>query len=58
MLRTAGNRITWLGHSTIQITTSNGKIILIDPWVEENPSFPASMKNFPRIDLILATHGH
>src|ERR1700674_2992214 len=58
MLRTAGNRITWLGHSTLQITTSKGKIILIDPWVEGNPSFPASMKSFPRVDLILGTHGH
>ena len=58
MLRTAGNRITWLGHSTIQITTSNGKVILIDPWVEENPSFPPLLKNFPRVDLILVTHSH
>jgi L-ascorbate metabolism protein UlaG (beta-lactamase superfamily) len=58
MLRTAGNSITWLGHATLQITTSNGKIVLIDPWVEGNPSFPASMKHFPRVDLILATHGH
>ncbi len=58
MLRTAGNRITWLGHATLQITTSNSKIILIDPWLEGNPSFPAVTKNFPRVDLILATHGH
>jgi L-ascorbate metabolism protein UlaG (beta-lactamase superfamily) len=58
MLRTAGNEITWLGHATLQITTANGKIILIDPWIEGNPSFPTSMKNFPRLDLILATHGH
>jgi L-ascorbate metabolism protein UlaG (beta-lactamase superfamily) len=58
MLRTAGNRITWLGHATLQITTSTGKIVLIDPWVEGNPSFPVSMKHFPRVDLILATHGH
>jgi L-ascorbate metabolism protein UlaG (beta-lactamase superfamily) len=58
MLRSAGNRITWLGHATLQITTSNGKIILIDPWVEGNPKFPASMKSFARVDLILATHGH
>src|SRR5712675_348297 len=56
MLRTAGNRITWLGHTTLQITTSNGKIILIDPWVEENPSFPPALKSFPRVDLILVTH--
>jgi len=58
MLRTAGNRITWLGHSTLQVTASNGKIILIDPWVEGNPSFPPSMKSFPRVDLILVTHAH
>lgn len=58
MLRTAGNRITWLGHATLQITASNGKIILIDPWVEENPSFPPSMKSFKQVDLILVTHGH
>jgi len=56
MLRTSGNRITWLGHTTLQITTSNGKIILIDPWVEENPSFPPAIKSFPRVDLILVTH--
>ena len=58
MLRTAGNRITWLGHATVQITASNGKIILIDPWVEGNPTFPPSLKNFPQVDLILVTHGH
>jgi L-ascorbate metabolism protein UlaG (beta-lactamase superfamily) len=58
MLRTAGNTITWLGHSTVQITASNGKIILIDPWVEGNPSFPPSMKKFSKVDLILVTHGH
>jgi len=40
MLRTSGNRITWMGHNTLQITTSNGKIILIDPWVEEIHRFP------------------
>jgi L-ascorbate metabolism protein UlaG (beta-lactamase superfamily) len=45
-----------MGHTTLQITTSNGKIILIDPWVEENPSFPPALKSFPRVDLILVTH--
>jgi len=58
MLRTAGNKITWLGHATLQITTSNGKIILIDPWVEENPSFPPTLKKISLVDLILVTHGH
>ncbi len=58
MLRTAGNRITWLGHATLQITAATGRVILIDPWIEGNPSFPAAMKILPRVDLILVTHGH
>jgi L-ascorbate metabolism protein UlaG (beta-lactamase superfamily) len=58
MLRTAGNKITWLGHATIRVTTATGRVILIDPWIEGNPSFPASMKSFARVDLILVTHGH
>jgi L-ascorbate metabolism protein UlaG (beta-lactamase superfamily) len=58
MLRTAGNRITWLGHAMFRATTSTGRVILIDPWIEGNPSFPPSMKSFPRVDLILVTHGH
>jgi len=58
MLATRGNRITWLGHSTVQILTASGQLLLIDPWVTGNPSFPESMTNFPRVDLILTTHGH
>jgi L-ascorbate metabolism protein UlaG (beta-lactamase superfamily) len=58
MLRTTGNRITWLGHATLQITTASGKVILIDPWVDGNPSFPPALKSFSRVDLILVTHGH
>lgn len=58
MLRTAGNKIMWLGHATFQITTSADRVILIDPWVEGNPSFPAAKKQFPRVDLILVSHGH
>jgi len=58
MLRTAGNKIMWLGHAGFQITTSTGRVILIDPWFDGNPSFPAAMKQFPRVDLILVSHGH
>ncbi len=57
MLRTAGNRITWLGHATLQVTAANGKIILIDPWVD-GPTFPPAMKSFSQVDLILVTHAH
>ena len=58
MIRTAGNKITWLGHASFQITTPSGKVILIDPWLEGNPSCPAALKKPARADLILVTHGH
>ena len=50
--------VTWLGHSTFLMTTPEGKKILIDPWVQNNPACPASLKNLPPLDLILITHGH
>ena len=58
MLRTRGNKITWLGHSTFQITTPSGKVILIDPWVMGNPACPEPLKKPSRLDVMLMTHGH
>lgn len=58
MLNLRGNRLTWLGHATFQITTPSGKVIVIDPWVESNPMCPAERKRFERIDTLLITHGH
>jgi L-ascorbate metabolism protein UlaG (beta-lactamase superfamily) len=53
-----GNRITWLGHSTFRIDTREGKTLLIDPWVMNNPKCPADQKKFDKIDIMLCTHGH
>ena len=50
--------IRYLGHSTILITLSSKKKILIDPWLEGNPSCPENFKNLDGIDLICLTHGH
>jgi L-ascorbate metabolism protein UlaG (beta-lactamase superfamily) len=32
--------------------------VLIDPWTVGNPSCPPALKNLPRVDTILITHGH
>ena len=53
----AGVTITWLGHSAFQLESPQGKIILIDPWLD-NPKAPSGAKNIPKIDLILVSHGH
>ena len=50
--------ITWLGHSTFIVRTPGGKRILFDPWLAGNPACPESMKRPPKVDLILASHGH
>jgi L-ascorbate metabolism protein UlaG (beta-lactamase superfamily) len=48
---------TWLGHSAVQVTTPEGKTILIDPFLE-NPNAPESAKRIETVDAILVTHGH
>jgi L-ascorbate metabolism protein UlaG (beta-lactamase superfamily) len=58
MLKTRGNKLTWLGHAAFKITTASGKVILIDPWIATNPACPAEMKKLERVDTMLITHGH
>ncbi|HXD39791.1 MAG TPA: metal-dependent hydrolase [Ramlibacter sp.] len=53
--------ILWLGQSATRITTPGGKVIVIDPWLINNPKTPAQFKNLDalgRVDLILVTHAH
>jgi len=50
--------ITWLGHSTFIVRTPGGKRVLFDPWLENNPACPDSLKRPSAIDLILVSHGH
>ncbi len=53
--------VLWLGHSTIRITSVEGKVILIDPFLTKNPSTPVKYKDLAalgKVDLILVTHSH
>jgi L-ascorbate metabolism protein UlaG (beta-lactamase superfamily) len=49
--------ITWLGHGTFQLRLPSGEVMVLDPWVEGNPAYPAG-HSFEHIDSILITHGH
>lgn len=49
--------ITWLGHSTFLLELAEGQTILLDPWIEGNPSAPADFV-LPPIQTILLSHGH
>lgn len=56
-------KIRWFGHAAFSITTPNGKVLLIDPWLK-NPSNPEAkdgkdaLAAVPKVDYILLTHGH
>ena len=58
MLKTKGNRITYLGHSTFSLKTPSGQVALLDPWVITNPWCPEELKKVARLDAIFLTHGH
>jgi L-ascorbate metabolism protein UlaG (beta-lactamase superfamily) len=53
-----GITVTWLGHSTFKITSVDGKILLIDPWLAGNPRCPQSERSQTNVDIMLCTHGH
>ena len=48
--------LTWLGHSSFELTLSSGETYLLDPWLE-NPKAPVGYKP-TRVDGILLSHGH
>ena len=56
-------RVKWFGHAAFSVTTPRGKVLLIDPWLN-NPSNPEAkegrdpLASVPKVDYILITHGH
>jgi L-ascorbate metabolism protein UlaG (beta-lactamase superfamily) len=50
-------RFTWYGHACIEVITSTGTVMLIDPWFG-NPRSPKAPDDVRRCDLLLVTHGH
>jgi L-ascorbate metabolism protein UlaG (beta-lactamase superfamily) len=53
-----GVQITWLGHGTYKVRAPNGKTLLLDSWVHNNPATPADQKQLGRLDAMLLSHGH
>ena len=53
--------VEWLGHGSFRFDSSEGKVVLLDPWLSTNPKCPAryrSMEGFSKVDIVLFTHGH
>lgn len=49
--------IKWISHAAFKITSSGGKIIYIDPWLE-NPLSKYTLNDVQQATLVLVTHDH
>ena len=52
-----GVKLTWLGHAAF-LLEAQGKRVLIDPWLKQNPACPDEFKDPGHIDVISISHGH
>ena len=54
--------VLWLGQATTRLTSPNGKVIVIDPFLTKNPKTPPpynqDLKALGHVDVILVSHGH
>lgn len=53
--------ILWLGQAATKITSPSGTVIVIDPFLTQNPKTPDRYKDLSalgKVDVILVTHGH
>ncbi len=53
----AETKIMWLAHAGFRISTGNGKILYIDPWIE-NPLSPVTVDDVGEATMVLVTHDH
>src|SRR5437867_13159963 len=59
--QTAKTEVHWLGQAATKITTLTGKVIVIDPFLTNNPKTPPPYKNLDalgKVAVILFTHVH
>ena len=50
--------LEWLGWSHFRITSSNGTVILINPFVTGNPDASVTLDDIDEADIILTADGH
>lgn len=50
-------RLKWLGHSAFELQSNRGLTIIVDPFIQANPSCPLNVKDVSP-DVVCITHGH
>ncbi len=49
-------KMRFLGVAAYEFITSNGKRILIDPYIDTSPACPVKSTSFDKVDLIIVSH--
>ena len=49
--------ITWLGHAAFKIEIG-GSTVLIDPWLDDNPTAAMKASEIVKADIVYVTHDH
>lgn len=50
-------KVTWFGHAAFKIEIAD-KIVLVDPWLDGNPTSPVKASEITRVDIVYVTHDH
>ncbi len=50
-------KLRYFAHSAFQITTNDGKVIIIDPFLDDNPKSPVKSSDV-KADYIILSHAH
>jgi L-ascorbate metabolism protein UlaG (beta-lactamase superfamily) len=53
--------LQWFAQSAFKLTTPEGKVVMIDPWILQNPKTPPDLKDLDKlgkVDYIIVTHAH
>ncbi|MEM2118034.1 MAG: metal-dependent hydrolase [Candidatus Bathyarchaeia archaeon] len=50
-------KVTWFGHAAFKIEIAD-KIVLVDPWLDGNPTSPVKASEITKADIVYVTHDH
>ena len=49
--------LVWFGHAAFSLCI-DGKYVIIDPWLKDNPKSPVRPSDLEKVDVVLVTHAH
>ena len=50
-------KLTWFGHAAFRIEIAD-KTVLVDPWLDGNPTSSVRASEITKADIVYVTHDH